>query len=357
MITQAVFIVIEKHMYSSLKKIEQELIHKGIDVKLFFFPNHSPFDFMWRLKNQRQYFAKLRTLANEQLKDIDDKCLIFFSCGEGFEVSNQDKWLPEKFKKSKKIAIQHGVFTTSDLKKGENKLSHSIRQLINNGTNLIFDFNILGRGFGGTKFDYYIVYAQKYKQHLLESRGWKAESVLISGLSLKDITIKPVPKNSKNQETALLLLQDIAFAKITTESKSFEYLDTIVAQLKNCYKTVKIRLHPKMERAKYDNYFKSYDNVTVTNTTLEDDLKEVDTAFSYVSTTLIDAFLMGVPVVGILIPEIDSHDYSFLKQGVNLDNIEFFIKSLKNYDNCTINEEYFDLKDYTKEVIAELTRA
>jgi len=352
--TQAVFIVTEEHFYNSMKIIERELNRREIEVLLFFLPELSNRDILWRFKNRNSFFDNIKLHLSLKVKDFKENCIVVFSTGEGFEIGNLDRWLPKELKSKKSIVIQHGIFGESEMELEKKNIVKITRKLVNTVTSRLFNFNLLGKGFGGVKFDYYIVYAEKYKNFLCEYRNWKVEEIIVSGRLLKGGVNEPIENKLKSTDTCLFLLQNLVFAKIIEESKYLYYLSSITSQLVKCFKSVRVRFHPKMERKNYEPIF-DYPSVTITSgTSLKEDLEDVNIAFSFHSTALIDAFLYGVPVVGVKIPEIKEIDYKFLSTTVTYKKILKFTQETKNFNECKITRHELEFENNKEESLQRI---
>lgn len=325
-------IIVEPHMEKCFELLEEKLPN----VTKIYLNSKKNKTIIWKIFNSKKYFEILECNINEL--NIPKESIFIFSTGEGFEIANLKKWFPLK---NKIIAIQHGMF----ILKYNIKLE-MIRNILNGLFNLFLGFNIVGKGFGGTKFDKYLVYGEKYKNYLVENKKWNSSKVLQAGPLLKKVLKKEVKQTGK----CILLLQSLVEVKFITQIKFEYYLKNIVEQLKLNFDSVIIRFHPKMQSIDYN--FLLDEKIEISrNKKLEEDLEFVEVAFSFFSTALIDANLLNIPVVGIKIPEISDNYYEFLEKIVNYNNI---IIEKKDYVSYKIKKNEFEYTINEKQIIEEL---
>lgn len=346
---KVVFIIVEPHMEEQMDYLERLLKKKNIRVSKIKFPrinfnNGNMLNiFFNRALHGEKYLSKLKKIINENM-DIIKNNTIIFSCGEGFVIGNIDYWFPT-FNYQKTIAIQHGMFILKN-----NNISNIIKKIFNFISLTLFNINLIGRGFGGTKFENYIVYGMKYKNYLLE-KGWDNNNILVSGDLIKGNYINKNSNNYKKEiNSVVFLLQDLTIKNIT--SQKFEnYLIKIINILSSQFSKVIVRLHPKMNIefiCKLQSKISNREIIYSTKTNLVDDLERSDCAISFFSTALIDANLYGLPVAGIKLSEIKLEYYNFLSKIIKLENLKNEIIELKNHMETTkweIKDEEFYVND------------
>lgn len=342
---EVILIVIEKHMDSSFDLLTKKLNERNILVNKIYLPsNDKKNTFFWRLLHGKNYLNNLR-------KVIEDKKLlgnenIFLSCGEGFEIANLSMWLGN-LSNYNLIAIQHGIMPKT--MKFHKKI---FRLILNRVSQLILRFNIIGNGFGGTKLNYYMVYSSTYKSFLVNNMGWSKENIIVSGELLKERNEIKF-KSDFNVKTCLLLLQDFPLAEMMSLETYKKYLLKIIDELKNNFDEVVIRLHPKMNLDDY-SFLEECNVIISKNRTLKADFKKADLAMSFYSTALIDAYLYGLPVVGIYLPELKKEHYSFIETVVNYNEISELLKSVDNYKKLSISSEEIEFKNEAEATLDKL---
>ena len=326
-------------MSSSCKLIEEELISRKIEYSLIVLPIHMMSNILYRIQKGLEHLNMIEEFINSKIpQKISPDSIFIFSCGEGFEISNIDIWFKPYIRKGKYIAIQHGMFGLQTI----NNKSY-IKIIINKMSRFILNYSLVGKGFGGTFFDNYIVYSEKYENYLTSKKGWKKDNIIISGALLKGG--KKVSSGTKQitYSTCLLLLQDLVITNYVTKKYFMEYFQVIVDQLCVTYNSVIIKYHPKMNPSDYR--IKNNDRIIYSKGNLMDDIQRSEVAFSFFSTAMIDANIADVPVIGIIIPGINIEKYNFLKKSINYDQLTKEIKRMPNYDDCIISEDEIDLTD------------
>lgn len=349
-----VFIVLEVHISESFKILKKELLNKNYKIEVFRNKTISRASLYWRCRNGNDYLSRLRSAYIswlEERKIINPK-LIIFSSGEGFEIVNINYWFLGELQKSKKIAIQHGIFGKEELSSTRRKSMLMVRSSINLLSSIVLGFNLIGYGFGSIKFDKYIVYSKYYSDYLVNYKSWRKENVLIAGRLFKPLRMIPL---TKNKSSALFLLQDLVLANILSKKRFEFYLVNIIRSLCAVYQNVNLRLHPKMN---VDEYMFLSDlelncNVSLHNN-LTEDIDNCTVAFSFNSTALIDAFLSQKPVVGIVIPELNLEDYQFINFNIRWDRISVHTCSSISLNNAGINKDYYDLSQSVASIMFNL---
>ncbi len=348
-------VVAEEHMYASLKPIKERFESLGFEVTVIFNPFNITPSLWERIVNGRKYIKNLTVYFANTISnlDINENDVVIYSCGEGFEISNLEKWKPKVFNFCTECAIMHGTLDLKSLDE-KNFLKKSFKKIINFISSLLLNINLLGKGFGGVYFDYYIVYASRYKDYLINERGWKESNVIVSGLFIKSSMLQiPVTPNNN----CIFLLQNLPLARQMAIDKYKICLSKIIYQLSCNYDKVKIRLHPKMDYNLYANVFEGFHNVIVMEkgSSLHENLQDVSIAYSFPSTALIDVNILKIPVVGIVLPSLPLSLYDFIKTKVNYNKITDFIHSAPDLSNCSISEDEIYLEDNVSEVIEKLT--
>lgn len=294
---------------------------------------------LWKIFNSKKYFIELKS----KLKDmkISDKTVFIFSTGEGFEIGNLEKWFPKAYQSNKKVSIQHGVFILDyDIKK------ELARNFINFFSNLFFNFNLLGKGFGGTKFDKYLVHGKRYEEYLIKQKKWLPQNIVVGGCLLR-----PISKEKFNSgDCCVLLLQPLVEINIVSAEKFNYYIKKILKELKNNYTKIVIRLHPKMNYKDYSFLLKEGVEISCSKN-IEDDFKRAEIAVSFFSTALIDAYLKEIPVVGVSIPEINKKYFNFIEKVVAYDNINI---NKNDYSKYKIKTDEIDILTKKDEALLKL---
>lgn len=346
---KVVFIIVEPHMEEQMNYLEKLLKKKNIRIIKIKFPRNNfnkgnTFNMLFkRALYGKNYLSKLKKIINKNMDTINNNTIIF-SCGEGFVIGNINYWFPT-FKNKKTIAIQHGMFLLKS-----NNISNIFKIIFNFISLILFNINLIGRGFGGTKFGNYIVYGMKYKNYLLE-KGWENNDILVSGNLIKGNYISKSNDNYKKEiKSVVFLLQDLTVKNITLQ-KFENYLIKIINILSSQFSKVIVRLHPKMENDfiyKLKSKTSNSEIIYSSERNLIDDFDRSDCAISFFSTALIDANLYGLPVAGIKLPEIKLEYYNFLSKIIKLENLKNEIIELKNnveIKKWEIKDEEFYVND------------
>lgn len=346
---KVVFIIVEPHMENQLNYLEKLFKKNNIKIHKIKFPRIEFNDgnilnlLFKRVLYGKKYLSEIKKIISKN-KDIINNNTIIFSCGEGFIIGNINYWFPS-FNNKNTIAIQHGMF----LLKSNNILS-IFKKLFNLISKILFGINLIGKGFGGTKFENYIVYGMKYKNYLLE-KGWNNNNILVSGNLIKGNYISKNNKNYKKEiNSVIFLLQDLTIKNITSQ-KFEDYLINIINILSSQFSKVIVRLHPKMDNGficKIQSRISNREIIYSNKISLVDDFDRSDCAISFFSTALIDANLYGLPVAGIKLPEIKLEYYDFLSKIIKLENLKNEIAELENHMEIRrwkIKDEEFYIND------------
>lgn len=347
MFTSLLFVVLERHMMSNYTFLDKKLRELGLDYQVLYLPDvPTALSLKQRLKKGKYYFNILKEFMREKYPNGICNTLIIYSNSEGFFFSNKKLWMPTLYK-CKEVELQHGlmpiVFRHSKLRKVVSLLSE-----------YLFGMSIIGKGFGGNPSDAIIVWGDKFKDFLVKKRRWDPDNVLVSGRMLKPLITKSGRK--KEVKSVLFLLQDITKVANISYQIQIEYYKYITQLLSLYYEKVIIRKHPKMADSIYD-IFKSYHNVSFSNCSLNDDLDKVDRAFSFISSALVDAFLMGKEVVAILLPEIPESNYAIFKRIIDVNSLESYLCAYCKSDvDAQIIESYFDTQDNVDEIILKILK-
>jgi hypothetical protein len=341
-----ILVVLEAHMEHTFFVIEAMLKKKKIAYSKVYAHATNNNSIFWRLFNYKKYFNSLNSFMNIEMKY--EKSLLIFCVGEGFEISNLNNWLPDDLKKARKIALQHGMFYLNN--KWHRKLKLFLVKNINFITRLFFNFNISGLGFGGVKFDYYVVYGNKYKNYLLKKQKWNRKNILVSGSILKPIQ-NNIQINKIGGGNCLLLLANFVEVKLLSKQKYINYLKLIVTALNKRYKNVLVRPHPKMDLS----ILKNVGDVEITTTkSINEDFTDKEVVFSFYSSGLIDAALIGLPVIGIIIPEVNYRYYDFINKKIDIAEFDLILNNLIDYSECFINKDEIYTGDNTKQIFIKM---
>ena len=174
--SKVLLIVTEKHMYENMKIIQQHINALNLDTFCVFFPLIS-LSGINRLVHGRSILKQIRIYVLATVpKRFWENTLIIYSNAEGFFLSNKDKWLP-KIHNCKEIGIQHGFMPLSNRQDFKRKVSLFLSHILN--------YNLVGAGFGGVKFDKIVVFGYIYKDFLVKFKEWEPKNVLIGSLLLK----------------------------------------------------------------------------------------------------------------------------------------------------------------------------
>lgn len=346
MYTKVLFIVTEKHMLTNMKHMLDEIQRYPVTTHVYVSPFKS-IPFVDRLKYGKKYLRLLKQDFREKVpSEYFINTLIIYSNAEGFWISNKDNW-SSLFIHCTEVFLQHGIMPISI------GYCH-LRGLLNFCSSLLMGYNIIGKGFGGVKADYMVVYGSTYKNFLVDKKGWKDGQILVSGCVFKSSHIdssfdckKPISKS------CLLLLQNLS-AFYISEQRFVSYCRKILEDLSFKYDKIIVRKHPKMS-IEYDSIWKGLKNVCISQSSLRTDILSVEHVFSFFSTALIDAYLLNRKVIAIKLPEIPINVYTSFNRVIHVDDLKEYLLTQIDIDKmANINNLYFDTKTSTNDILKEL---
>lgn len=328
---KVLFIVTENHMFINYSLLDKLIKSRIYDYKVISLPQSDYNSFFTRILLGRNKFSKVKKylLDNVPSTYFNDS-LIIYSNAEGFLLSNRGKWMP-KLNKCKEVLLQHGLMPMS------NKLK-CVRYILN-VFSYFWGYNIIGKGFGGVKADYIIVFGEKYANYLVKEKKWDIERIISSTKILKP-DIGKIEK-VKSSSTCLFLLQDLSKCYMS-KLQMLAYLKKIVIVLSKYYECVILRKHPKMTidlsgLEKIDNVYISKDDLSL-------DILSASRVYSFFSSALIDASLYGKEIVAIKLPELSKSLYDSFNRVINVDELESYLSSYALFDKtATVNNEYYDM--------------
>jgi len=216
------------------------------------------------------------------------------SNAEGYVSQNFIYQLKRNFPRARFIALQHGVFPLK-----HNPAKEFIRRSINYLVFLVSGVFPFGSGFGGLKLNKYYVYSEREKFFLVEKKGWKSKNVQTDIKFIKAELYASFLKSDIRQDDrkALFLLQGLHIAGLCTEMEEKHLISATINYLSGVYTKMLVKEHPACEeRLKYMNL---PDNVEVIDNILEG-FSQCKTAYSFFSTSLIDAKVYDMKTVGII---------------------------------------------------------
>jgi len=238
---------------------------------------------------------------------------VYLSNAEGYIAHNTIILIKEKIPNIKIIALQHGLFPF----KIKYKL---IRKLFNYFTKIFLDIFFYGVGFGGIlNIDKYLVYATPYKNYLLQN-GWEENNVIIAPEILKaeffDNRKTTINNNSKS---ALFLPQGLSISGLISKNEEKIINKNVIKYLAKNYEKVIIKMHPLC----LDNVSGiMLDNCVIYDNLLES-FEESDIAYSFFSTSLLDAQIFGLKTISIILTssKIDKNLYKIFPKTISYSQI------------------------------------
>ena len=341
--SKVLLIVTEKHMYENMKIIQQHINALNLDTFCVFFPLIS-LSGINRLVHGRSILKQIRIYVLATVpKRFWENTLIIYSNAEGFFLSNKDKWLP-KIHNCKEIGIQHGFMPLSNRQDFKRKVSLFLSHILN--------YNLVGAGFGGVKFDKIVVFGYIYKDFLVKFKEWEPKNVLIGSLLLKQ---NHLISNKGDENTCLFLLQNL-YPTYISKDKMILYFNNIMSILLQRYDKVIVRKHPKMDNEIYKKMYPAK-NIIFSTASLVEDIQSAKRIFSFFSTALLDAYLMGKEVVAIVIPEISQKTYERFTRSVEISQLKTYLEQFPNADNdAKIDSKYFDIKISSEDTFKEIIK-
>lgn len=337
------FIITEPHVYSSLTNLINLSKSHSIPYTIFFMP---PFKdgLKFRLLESNKYFKDVKSKLLSLNIDWNSDTTIIYSNSEGFILSNRKKWLPYHYN-CREIMIQHGIMPLHK--------TNRIQRLITYPFYLISNTKLIGSGFGGNKCDYIIVYGQIYKEWLIKNHNWRPAQIMVSGKILKNLTPSKVENNNLNYDACLFLHQELSHYIPLSNLK--KYYDIIFSWLSQNYDIVYIRKHPKA-KINIEPWIKKYSNIYFVDGNLSDNVRVASCVFSFFSTALIDAFILGSKVIAISLPENrESSVYESFGCVIPVERFDLLKKNeLVKFGKESIKNEYFDTSSVQEQEICKL---
>lgn len=323
------FIVLEKHMMGNYTYLDSYLTKLDLEYRVLYLPEYpTNLTTIARLRKGKSVLKKICNFMKDRYPNGLSSTLIFYSNSEGFVLSNKELWMP-RMTNCREVMLQHGLMPLNSPHK-------KIRSFINLLSRSFWGFNLLGKGFGGNKVDYIIVWGQIYKKYLVDTMGWNENHVFISGRMLKPrfgIQRKMVQNN--NNDTALFLLQDYASLKIVKKKEQEEIFISIANLLSKYYKNVIVRKHPKMKDDVYSVFY-NIPNIIISHNSLEEDLSNSNKVYSFTSSALIDAYMKGKEIVSISFKGIQPSNFLAFGRVVALSDLENYLRKYHSYDDKAI---------------------
>lgn len=346
MFNEVIVVAVEKHMLANYECLLSELEKKS-KVRIVILPqivgNQSIFD---RLKGGKRQFKYLRQSVKEQLgvEQIANS-LVIYTNSEGFVLSNKDSWMLQLIN-CKEVMLQHGLMPT--------KVPHMfVRNLVNFVFKKLRGYYLFGNGFGGVKANYIIVWGKYYYNYLVNNRGWESDKVLVSGRLLKLMPTVRLIGNDTHSRKCLLLLQDLQQCYDVTLQKQNEYFLKITNVLSEHYDEVVVRKHPKMNNSVYE-LFVTNEKVTISNTTLEEEIIDCCRVYSFFSSALLDAYLMHKEIVAIYLQELPIDLYRMFKRVVWINDLEEYEKEKLDDECASIDNDFFSIENNCNTIINKL---
>ena len=342
---KVIFIVVERHMmanYTYLDSILKELV---TNYQVVFLPEIPSLTIKNRIKNGRKVLAKLKDYCMNLFPNGIEDSLILYSNGEGFLLSNKTIWMPQ-LSGCREVALQHGLMPL-DYKRDW------VRNLVNAISSCFLGFNLLGDGFGGVHTDKFIVWGKAYADLMTNRKGWNHDDIIISGASLKPL-FKKMPHTKNN--SCLFLLQDVSTTYIKNFDEMLRTYEIILKNLCSYYDSVIVRKHPKMDSSIY-NRLCTTEQVKKSVGSLYEDVISVNKVYSFFSSALIDAYLMGREIVAIHLKGISSNLYYPFSRVVEVEDLkDYLTKHAYKDDEAVVNQYYYDSTNNTRGVIEQIIK-
>jgi len=268
-----------------------------------------------RLRTKKQLNEKIKGLVS--FIDSQNITNIYLSNAEGYVSNNIIFALRKKFPKKKFIALQHGLFP---LRYSRNK--EYLRRIINQISHLVTGVFVFGEGFGGIKLDQYYVYSDRERDFLLNKKGWNKENVVVNIRFIKAELYNGFLKNENKQKenTALFLLQGLALVGSCSKQTELFLIESIINYLSKIYKEVLIKEHPSCAGRLYTINLPQNTKII---SSINEGFEKSKTAYSFFSTSLIDAKVFDIETIGIYSKRIkvDEEVYKNFDKRINFEDI------------------------------------
>lgn len=346
MFNRVIVVAVENHMLANYECLLDGLKQKTkvqIVILPQFVSNRSIF---YRLKGRKRQFKYLKQSIKEQLgMEQIVNSLVIYTNSEGFVLTNKDSWMPQLIN-CKEVMLQHGLMPT--------KVPHMFaRNLVNFVFKKFRGYYLFGNGFGGVKANYIIVWGTYYYNYLVNNRGWESDKVLVSGRLLKLMPTAPQIGKDSQSRKCLFLLQDLQQYYDVTLQKQNEYFLEITNVLSEHYDEVIVRKHPKMNNSVYE-LFVTNEKVTISNTTLEEEIINCSRVYSFFSSALLDAYLMHKEIVAIYLLELPIDLYRMFKRVVWINELEEYEKENLDDKYASIDNDFFSIENNCDTIINKL---
>ncbi|WP_222942316.1 hypothetical protein [Arenibacter arenosicollis] len=269
----------------------------------------------YRLRTKKELRIKVQDLISYiESKNITN---IYLSNAEGYVSNNIIFFLRKKFPSIKFIALQHGLFPLI-----HSRYKESLRKIINQFGYLISGIFVLGEGFGGIKLNKYYVYSDRERNFLIDKKGWDMENVEVNIRFIKAELYNRFLKNKniQNEKTALFLLQGLSIVGLCSKQNELFLIESTIKYLSKTYKELLIKEHPSCEgRLETMNLPQNTKIVSSINEGFE----KSKTAYSFFSSSLIDAKVYNIKTVGIYSERInvDEEIYENFDKKINFEDI------------------------------------
>lgn len=287
------FIVLEEHLaerYSYLiNKHQFEVYHVGgfgniqIGTSLKDILNR-----VWYRNTVKQEYKKLNCFFEEKTR-VYDISQVYFSNAEGYIAYNLITRTKKEFPSLELIALQHGVFEFSQAPKS------FIRKSINILFKSLTGIYPIGLGFGGKIIDKYIVYNQTYKDFLVNEFNWPEQDVIINLNFLKSELYDKKESVTKEGPVALFLMQCLSRSSMCSISEENYLNRSVIEYLSKRFDKVLIKKHP----ANTEELIFPFDNKVQEIDNLVDAFNQSTHAYSFSSTTLIEAKIFDIEAYAI----------------------------------------------------------
>jgi hypothetical protein len=273
-----------------------------------------------RIANRNDLKNKLRSF----MRFVEENKIeqVYLSNTEGYIGCTGSKFLKSKCPEVEFIALQHGIFPLEI-----NFFKNSLIKIINKISFFCFGICVLGEGFGSVLLDKYIVYGNAEKSFLINSRNWNNKNIEVNLKFLKSYLLKgkkiDLNKTKVKQNSAILLLQSLASAKICSVSEELILIEQTINYLSLKFEKVLLKEHPFCKN-RIKN-IKLPANVEVIEDMI-DGFQNSIVAYSYFSTALIDAKFFNLKAIAIYSSmfKMDKSVYKIF------DNIISFEKEIEN---------------------------
>jgi len=266
---------------------------------------------IFRIRFYNAFIKENRILINVILNQKSER--VYFSNSEGFTAINVINPLKRKLKKVRFITMQHGLFPLCNASvKKKCFLYEKLSDLIG--------FWLVGQPFGPRMTDEYIVFNNSYKSYLVKEYDWNPDSVSVNFFFLKPSLIE-IRKNRVNKEwgkTAAFFTQCLGLSNICSEETEKDLIIMVLNYLSSKYDKVILKFHPACA---IELGIDLPENVRVEEN-LNFILSQIDFAYSFFSTVLLEAEALGVKAFSIYSSRLNVEEstYHVFKKKLDLDH-------------------------------------